>query len=355
MTIRKRYDFISDIKTAIILGVVLTHCMLFYADNPFFPESAGFSSPAVTFLCGIVDASLMPGMVFCSGFLYAAGLWRRERTIAQSIAERARRLLIPYYIYGAVWVVPLYTFFDINAYGRPEGAGYLSGYKYMLLGSFADHLWFLWMLFWVSLAFILMKPLLMRKRYFIVSVLTTALAFAVEFLLAGFPYFKLSQIAPYLLCFCLGVLLFLLHEKLEHMPVPAMYASAGIMLAVCVVYAVLTNMNFALGWLCKMAGALMLYFLFMALERIGVSGRVRRTRFWEYTQKHSFQIYLLNCPFMYVYFRLLYPWIGENVLLCILVNFVLCMFSIYAAVWLQDRIKGMLKMIGRKRAPYEKR
>ena len=162
MTERKRFDYISDLKTICLIGVVLGHCLLFYAGNPFFPETADFISSGAVLTGAFLDAALISSFVFCSGFLFANSISRKNRTVMQSLAERTKRLLIPYYIYGALWIVPLYTFFNIKCFGRPENAGYLEGYKYMLLGCFSDHLWFLWMLFWVSSAFILMKPLLTR-------------------------------------------------------------------------------------------------------------------------------------------------------------------------------------------------
>ena len=196
MSERKNFGYISNIKTISLVGVVLFHCMLFYADNPFFPESADFASPVVEFLCNIFDASLIASFVFCSGFLYAYSISYKKRTLTESIIERAKRLIIPYYLYGAFWVVPLYTFFNINTFGRPEGAGYLTGYKFMLLGCFADHLWFLWMLFWVSLIFILMKPLLQKKYLPAVFLMTVILSLIDQIFLADVSYFKISQIAP---------------------------------------------------------------------------------------------------------------------------------------------------------------
>ncbi|MEE5993527.1 MAG: acyltransferase [Oscillospiraceae bacterium] len=343
MSERKNFGYISNIKTISLVGVVLFHCMLFYADNPFFPESADFASPVVEFLCNIFDASLIASFVFCSGFLYAYSISYKKRTLTESIIERAKRLIIPYYLYGAFWVVPLYTFFNINTFGRPEGAGYLTGYKFMLLGCFADHLWFLWMLFWVSLIFILMKPLLQKKYLPAVFLMTVILSLIDQIFLADVSYFKISQIAPYLLCFFFGIVFYFFLDKIEQLPVWAMFLLSGLMLIGCLFYGKAAEIHFALGWLCKISSAFMTFFLFLALERIGVSKNFEKRKLWQYTAKHSMQIYLLNCPFMYLYFRLLYPIIGQNVFLCVLINFVLCMLSLYIAVWIQDTVKRLVK------------
>ncbi len=308
-----------------------------------FSESAEFSSPVVIFLCNMLDASLIANFVFCSGFLYANSISHRKRTLTESILERGKRLIIPYYLYGAFWVVPLYTFFDIHTFGRPEGAGYLTGYQFMLLGCFSDHLWFLWMLFWVALVFILIKPLLQKKYLLIAFLLTVLLAVIDQTLLAGVAYFKISQIAPYLLCFFLGIVCYLFLDKIEQLPVWGLFCLSGLMLTGCLLYGKAIEIHFALGWLCKLASACMEFLLFLALERTGIAKLFETKKLWQYTIKHGAQIYLLNCPFMYLYFRLLYPLVGQNVFLCILLNFLLCMLSIYIAVWIQDTVKRMIK------------
>ena len=145
MTKAKRFNYISDTKAVCLLGVILFHCMLFYADNPFFPERADFISKPVVVICSILDSTVVEGFVFCSGFLYVNSAFGKSKTVFQDIYSKVRRLIVPYLLMGTFWLVPLYTFFDITTFGRTKGMGYLEGYKYMLLGVFSDHLWFLFL------------------------------------------------------------------------------------------------------------------------------------------------------------------------------------------------------------------
>jgi len=340
---RKKYYYISDMKTVSLLGVVLGHCLLFYAGNRFFPETADYTSPVAVRIAAFLDAALIAGFVFCSGFLFANSISHKNRTVGQSLMDRVKRLLVPYYIYGAVWVVPLYTFFNIKCFGRPENAGYLTGYKYMLLGCFSDHLWFLWMLFWVSAAFILMKPLLTKKYLPLSFVISLALALIVQFLLVDFPYFKLSQTGPYFICYFLGILVYFFCDKMEKIPTYLLLILTAVFFAGSMCYNIAAATHFSLEWLCKLCGIFTGLCFFVVLERYEAVRIIRTTKIWGYTETHSMQMYLLNCPFVYLYFRLIYPVIGQNTFLCVLVNFIITMLTLYIAVWIQDKIKKMFK------------
>ena len=348
MTERKRYDYISDMKTVALLGVVLGHCLLFYAGNPFFPETAGFTSKGAVLIGTFLDAALISSFVFCSGFLFANSISRKKRTILQSLADRAKRLLVPYYLYGALWVVPLYTFFDIKCFGRPENAGYLTGYKYMLLGCFSDHLWFLWMLFWVAAVFILMKPLLTKSLLPLTFAISVGLAVVVQLFLADFPYFKLSQTAPYFICYFVGICAFHFIERIEKIPTPILFIMTAIFFAGSMLYYKADAVHFSLGWLCKLCGILIGFCFFIALERFEAVRNIRRTKLWKYTEAHSMQLFLFNCPFVYLYFRLLYPFIGKYTFLCVIANFIITMLTLYAVVWVQAKVKSSIKeLIGK--------
>ena len=49
---------------------------------------------------------------------------------------------------------------------------------------------------------------------------------------------------------------------------------------------------------------------------------------------------------MYIYFRLLNPVFGRHALLCVLINFVMCMISLWLAVYIQKPIRKIFKNRG---------
>ena len=339
----KRLDYITNIRTVSTLFIVLGHCMLFFDANPFFPERSGIISEPVAFAYKYIDMTLIAAYVFCSGFLYARVLEKHQRSIASSILERAKRLLVPYYLYGALWVVPLYTFFDIKTFGRePEHAGYLQGYKCMLLGRFADHLWFLWMLFWVSLFFILTSWFIKRRKFVILFILTVAAAVFDSVMLCDFPYFKLSQIAPHLIVYFVGIICYTYRERIENLPALVHVLIAFALFAVMTVYAwagdIADLSHFAFIYVIKTVGALFMLFVFLAIGRTAFWKSIADTAAYRYLVRHGVELYLINMPFPYLYFRLFFPHTGQHVWLCILLMFTHSMLAIVLFIQLKHMI-----------------
>ena len=335
---KRRFEFITDAKTAAVFGVVLLHCMLFFATEDYYTERAAYSSDVVEFLCNILNSSLVSSLVCCSGFLFAFGVLSRGKTVPGLIKSRSRKLLLRYYLYGALWLVPLYTLFDISCWGRDKGASLLDSYKSMVLGVFSDHLWFLLMLFWVTLVFILMIPLLRKDLIPVIGIIAVGLAVVIE-LFCTFEYFKISQISTYLPCYFVGICLYRYMDKIKKIPTPALWVLTGCFFVTTLFYQRLADVHFALYWLFKAFGAVFIVLLFMALDRIPKLAGIRDVPVISFARKQSMRLYLLNCPFIYIYFRLLEPVTGHNIVVCVLANYVLTMISLYIMAWLIEVVK----------------
>ena len=338
MEAKRRFEYITDAKTAAVLGVVLLHCMLFFAKEDYYTERAAYSSGAVEYLSNILNSSLVSSLVCCSGFLFALGVLDKGKTMGDLLKSRARRLLLRYYLYGALWLVPLYTLFDISCWGREKGASLLETYKSMALGVFSDHLWFLLMLYWVSVVFILMIPLLRRGLIPVVGIIAMALAVVIE-LYCTFEYFKIGQISTYLPCFFVGICLFRYKEKLEKLPSPVLWGLTACFFVTTLFYQRFSDVHFTLYWFFKACGAVFVVLLFMATARIPKLTGLRNTGIISFARQHSLTLYLLNLPIVYIYFRLLNPVIGDNMIVCILANYVLTMISLFILVWTIYNIK----------------
>ena len=132
--------------------------MLFYKNpSPFWPLNAGIASPSVITVTAFLGDCLVPSLVLCSGFLFLLSTRNHPRSRCEMLKNKVKRLIWPYFIYGALWLVPLYTFFDIPTFGRPLHTDFVSGFLAMYIGVFKDHLWFLLSLFWATLFFIIMS------------------------------------------------------------------------------------------------------------------------------------------------------------------------------------------------------
>ncbi len=337
----ERYRYITDIKAVSLLLIVFWHCTLFYEDNPFFPESSGIISPTLTALGYFFDLTLIAAYVFCSGFLFARSLEIHERGIPGSILERIKRLLVPYYLFGTFWLVPLYTLFDIRSFGRPEHAGLWEGFVHMLLGQFSDHLWFLWMLFWVALFFILLSPLLKKGFLPVIGILSVAAAFAVELWLKDFPYFKLSQISTYLPVFFLGILCFRTRDRIGGFGKGTISLLFLISSILVILYPVLKPEGFAFLLIARIAGSMQFFFLFLLLDGSRTWHKITDTKLYGNLRDFRMDLYLLNMPFNYLSYRLIAPYLGKHPWMCSVVVFLIAFLAICITVQLKTRLKKL--------------
>lgn len=337
-----KISYITGIKTVCILLVCLWHCVLFYVDEPFFPENFNSPSPGAAFVGNVFDVTLMASFVFCAGFVYARSLECHNRTIPQRIWERIKRLIIPYYIIGALWLVPLYTLFDIKTYGRPDGAGLAEGYVHMALGQFSDHLWFLWMLFWVALFFILSSFLFRKNLKILLLVITIAAAVCVKLFLYDFPYFKLSQIAPYLICYYAGMFCYGIRDRLEQLSAGVRLTLAGALFAAVIAHAIFLPSHFLWLYIARLCGALFFFFLFMYLEETQIWKCVTGTAVYDWIARHQLEMYSLHMPLPYLFARILRPYIGGIPILCILINYALVLLCGMMIVQIYIRIMSCI-------------
>lgn len=330
---KRRFEYITDAKTAAVILVVLLHCMLFFATEDYYTERAPYSSGTVEYLSNILNSSLVSSLVCCSGFLFAHSVLAKGRTAGALVKSRTKRLLLRYYLYGALWLVPLYTLFDISCWGREYGATWLESYKSMALGVFSDHLWYLLMLYWVSLIFILMIPLIRKDLLAVVGLVAVGLAVIIE-LFCTFEYFKIGQISTYLPCFFIGVCFYRFRDKIEGIPTPVLWVLTGCFFVTTLFYQRVADIHFSLYWLFKAFGAVFMVLLFMGLDRIPALAKARKVKVISFARQNSLTLYLLNCPFIYIYFRLLAPLTEDNIIICVLANFVLSMMSLLIMAWL---------------------
>ena len=316
---------ISETKTFAILLVIFCHCMHFYKNpSPFWPLNAGIASPGVITLTAFLSDCLVPSLILCSGFPFLLSTRNHPRSRWEMLKNKVKRLIWPYFMYGALWLVPLYTFFDIPTLGRPLHTDFVSGFLAMCMGVFTDHLWFLLPLFWATLFFIIIRNLLDGKKLIVAGVLTVIAAACIELFLSDIH---------------VGILLYHFNEKIEKWDSKIYCIISLVLFAVLGLIIYLNIHNTVISYIGDISGALLFYFIFMAVSRTSFSDKLNQSRFYNFCESRSMNIYLLNCPFMQIYFILLNPLIGTNVYLTILCLCILSYTSIFIAVWIQNKLK----------------
>ena len=257
-------------KTTAMFMVIVAHCALFFSGNEFWLIRADQESEILRWISNFVVLAVIPIFTFATGFLLKLSLQKNKDGIVGLIKKKAVRLLIPYFIYGTLWLVPTYTLFNIPNFGRDKGASLIDGYKAMALGKFSDVAWYLLMMFWVTVIWILLNRLLKKENLIYGAIASVVLYFAAHFLLAQLIITKYLKLIFILLCFLLEQPFSTYQMQCQTKLVKKMEKTA--------VY----------SWLCK----------------------------------NSLYIYLLQAPGAYIVFKIVYPLIGSNAFLCFLVQFI---------------------------------
>ncbi len=315
----KKYDYIDLMKTVAMFMVMIAHCILFWGNNIFWPMRADHESAVAIFIYNFFDVACLPIFVFAAGFLFQLSLQRKKYGTVELIKKRALRLLVPCFVYGALWVVPLYTLLDIPVFGRDKGTSLIDGYKAMLLGRFADVNWFLLMLFWVVLIWILCRGLLIRERILLGAVAALIFFFIAHFGLAGVDFYKISQIDIHILEYFTGAAFFYVADDLkEKMGTGVKISVSAIALAVCVLAAQLIAEYYIVACVLRVMIPVFFVILAMGLDELAAVRRFEATKANEWIVKNNLYIYLFQAPGLYVGYLIFYPVLGKSVPACVL-------------------------------------
>ena len=321
---KKKYNYIDFLKTMAMFMVIVAHCALFFSGNEFWLIKADQESILLRWISKFVVLSVVPIFTFAAGFLLQLSLQKNKGSIVDLIRKKAVHLCIPYFIYGILWLVPTYTFFDIPSFGRDKGASLIDGYKAMALGQFSDVAWFLLMLFWVTVIWILLKGLLRKENLIYGAMVSAVLYFVVHFYLGQIDYYKISQIDIYIIVFFVGAAFFYVSD-IVYNTVPEWLLIVGSLVGMipCVFLAQLSTERYILECILKIVIPVLFLTFSMGLCRTNVIVKLEETAVYNWLRKNSLYIYLLQAPGVYIVFGIIYPIIGSNALLCFLLLFIL--------------------------------
>lgn len=324
----RKYHYIDFMKTVAMFLVIVAHCTLFFSGNEFWLIKADRESTVLRWISKFVVLSVVPIFTFASGFLLPLSLQKHKAGIVDLIRKKAVHLLIPYFLYGALWLVPTYTFFDIPSFGRDKGASLMDGYTAMALGLFSDVAWFLLMLFWVTVIWILLMVLLRKENLIYGAVVSVLLYFVVHFCLGQIDYYKISQIDIYIIVFYVGAVFFYISDIVYH-SVSKWILIAGSLAGIiaCVFLAQLSTEKYILECILEIVIPVLFLLFSMGLCQTKLISKLEETAVYAWLCKNSLYIYLLQAPGVYIAFGIIYPLIGSNAVLCFLVMFILTTLS----------------------------
>lgn len=293
---KPNFPHITLQRTLCLLGVLFMHSAApFMEGNPFWQLFADERSVTATALASYFGVILIPSFIFASGFLLAHSYEHKQRTFSEQLRNRAIRLLRPWLLTVLFWLVPLYTLFDLPSFNRPLHATLLEGYSVALRGLFAEHLWFLLVLFWVTLFWLLFLPIVRKTNQFIGLVIAVAAAALVQCFGSGLTWFCFWHTSGPLFFFYLGCLAYWHRERID--PLLIRFPRL-LLLALAVALAVLsqlTSASFVAICLISSLGCAFSYLLSLMLVQKGYQS-LRSVALYRYFEEYSFRFYLFHMP-----------------------------------------------------------
>ncbi|MDR0339463.1 MAG: acyltransferase [Desulfovibrio sp.] len=292
----ERANRITLLKTLCLLAVIVMHSVEPYTEpGTFWKVFAHSPDAGAEALSDWLSPLIIPSFMFASGYLMTMSLERSGRGFAAQAARRARRLLVPWLCTTLFWLAPTYTLFDLPAYNHPAGTPLWRACADGALGLFSDHLWFLLTLFWVSLFWLTLRPLLKGKS----PVAGFALAFLVSWLMLrhgrGLTWFCLWETAGPLIHFYLGLTCFRCREELDSLFRRRKGECLGATALLYVLFAGSDSPPQPLYWLAGCVGALLAYQTCLHLAD-AVYERLRGLAWYRYFEDNAFRFYLFHMP-----------------------------------------------------------
>ncbi|MDR1241486.1 MAG: acyltransferase [Deltaproteobacteria bacterium] len=338
-----RADEINLLKTCSLLGVIFSHALLpFTVPGGFwklFAEQPSLIADRIASCLGLI---IIPSFMLASGYLLARTLESKKRSFAEQLANRTKRLLIPWLCMTLFWLAPLYAFFDLPAYNRPAGLSLLQTYAAGLKGLFCDHLWFLLVLFWASVFWLAAFPLLKR----IGSAGGLALAFAVSWLISRYgrdlTWYALWETAGPLIYVFLGIALWTCRERLDVFLKRRAAPVFAVTLLLYALFASRAELPQILYWIACCAGALLAYQASLYCSRRWYRG-LRGNVFYRYFEDNAFRFYLFHIPGGLLIFKALDALTGLSPLPFVLLSFALNLVATTLIVRLVNALEAFVR------------
>ncbi len=249
----------------------------------------------------------MPLFFMISGYLIAYTGWQKDKTYGSFVKGKALRLLLPYLVWNAIWILPkvlLGRFLADNV--SLDLVGILKPFVYPRTNVWG-HTWFLMGLFLVYLATPLWKKLFTSNQT--LKVFCLVLGVALYCMPLGSEFLCISDLRKDLLFFMMGLYLGTMPEKSFKKLAGKPY--------LWIIFAVITS-GLCLHWYVQ---SWFLHFLpcfFILMSLLSVSYRLPAdSKSVEELAKISFGIYIMHWPVMLACRVVLYQILQLNVYFCI--------------------------------------
>lgn len=333
-------------KTLCLFGVIFCHALLpFDGTNPFWKLNAAEQLPLAAVVDSFFGLVLVPSFIFASGFLWALGCERHQRTALQQIKNRAKRLLLPWLAMAVFWMAPLYTLFDLPVFNRPEGTPFFDTLGFALSGVFVDHLWFLLVLFWANVFWIAATPWLGKGKIVQGAICALLVALCIESYGKGLRWYCLWETATPILSFYLGCVVCWHRETVDRFLFRQPLLSLAVLFVLVALLVPYSTSGAPAYWLGSLAACIFSYQLSQILV-VTVYPSLQTLRWYRYFEDNAFRYYLFHMPTGLVSFVLINALFPLPPVPFVLLSFTLTMAvtTVFVALshLLEKRLQGVL-------------
>ena len=283
------------VKTVLMLIVLIYHCIIFWTGS-WFVKTPTLSAEPLSWASRWMNTFHIYGFALVSGYLFYYLRIEKGKyaQFGRFVLNKAKRLLVPYAVVSAVWIVPISAFF--YSYGAWDIV------KNHLLGIAPGQLWFLLMLFFVFLMFYPLSHFFAKHEF---AGAFLALAFYGVGYVGAFAFPNVLQIFRA----CTYMPFFLLEFKLRQhgnrvfRKIPVfLWIIADVLLFLAVELLrrqngrLFTLLSVGMSFLLQAVGALMAFFV---LQKIANHVKWKESKAFALFSKHSMPIYLFHQQVIY--------------------------------------------------------
>ena len=315
-----RKDEYSVLKTLAVLLVVFAHVTIFFSEEGGVFEME--TNMLLHYVTNVIYSFHMQLFFFLSGAIFKCCIdLGKYKEIKPFLISKAKRLMIPYFLWGTLYVAPVVTLLKITE--SSFGEYIVNG---ILCNGDSRHLWYLWSLFFIFLLSRLLVPVLEKGKYvpIVVAVMATVLSYYAFDLT---PAFGISRVLRYLQYFLWGYAFVgqkAWIDKLLHRRIYISIIVFGIMTLL-----VMKTDNYNIDFLLPYAGIFASYVFVL-----NVKSCLIKMPAYQVVQQNSMGIYLVHPMIVYGFFYLYhrsfdrFSGFGAELLMCILTFVVTMVISI---------------------------
>lgn len=151
----------------------------------------------------------MPLFVFCSGFLFAYTKQSQRKRIGEYISQRAQKLLVPYFVFSLIGLLPKYFAQSVLNDSLSIDAMSLARVFLVPRDNIWGHFWFLPMIFFLGCISFLLDGYLLSKwdkriKWAVVSILLIVLKL-LFIPTSNLQWFGINDVISFAWCYALGM------------------------------------------------------------------------------------------------------------------------------------------------------